>query len=36
MADSLDWLTIKGFKSIKNLESFKLTNLNVLIVHGPL
>ena len=31
MAQSLDQLSIKGFKSIKNLEDFKLTNLNVLI-----
>lgn len=31
MVQSLDKLTIKGFKSIKNLEDFKLTNLNILI-----
>ncbi|GAB6147369.1 AAA family ATPase [Desulfocicer niacini] len=31
MAQSLDKLTIKGFKSIKNLEDFNLSNLNVLI-----
>ncbi|MBN2441195.1 MAG: AAA family ATPase [Spirochaetales bacterium] len=28
---SLDTLTIKGFKSIQNLDSFKLTNLNIFI-----
>lgn len=27
----IDYLTIKGFKSIKNLEQFRLHNLNVLI-----
>lgn len=31
MAHSLDRLTIKGFKSIRRLENFELTNLNVLI-----
>lgn len=31
MTQALRKLTIKGFKSIKNLEDFKLTNLNVLI-----
>jgi predicted ATPase len=31
MAQALDKLTIKGFKSIRALEDFKLTNLNVLI-----
>ncbi len=31
MAQALDKLTIKGFKSIQSLEDFKLTNLNVLI-----
>jgi predicted ATPase len=31
MADSLDKLTIRGFKSIRNLEDFPLTNLNVFI-----
>jgi len=31
MAQALDSLTIKGFKSIRALEDFKLTNLNVLI-----
>jgi predicted ATPase len=31
MPASLDKLTIKGFKSIKDLENFELTNLNVLI-----
>ena len=31
MSPALDQLTIKGFKSIKNLEDFKLTNLNLLI-----
>lgn len=31
MAQSLDKLTIKGFKSIQTLEDFELTNLNVLI-----
>ncbi len=31
MSDSLDKLTIKGFKSIRKLEDFNLTNLNVLI-----
>jgi len=31
MAQALDKLTIKGFKSIQTLEDFKLTNLNVLI-----
>lgn len=29
--DSLDKLTIKGFKSIKSLENFELSNLNILI-----
>lgn len=31
MGQSLDTLTIKGFKSIQKLSKFKLTNLNVLI-----
>ena len=31
MAQALDKLTIKGFKSIRTLEDFELTNLNVLI-----
>ena len=31
MSQSLDKLTIKGFKSIRLLENFELTNLNVLI-----
>lgn len=31
MAHPLDKLTIKGFKSIKSLEDFELTNLNILI-----
>ena len=31
MAQPLDKLTIKGFKSIRTLEDFELTNLNVLI-----
>ncbi|MFZ2630350.1 MAG: AAA family ATPase [Desulfosalsimonadaceae bacterium] len=31
MKQSLDKLTIKGFKSIQALENFELTNLNVLI-----
>jgi len=31
MADSLDRLTIKGFKSIKQLEDFELKKLNILI-----
>lgn len=31
MAQALDKITIKGFKSIQALESFELTNLNVLI-----
>ena len=31
MAQALDKITIKGFKSIKKLEDFALTNLNVLI-----
>ena len=31
MTQSLDKLTIKGFKSIEALENFDLTNLNVLI-----
>ncbi len=31
MTQSLDKLTIKGFKSIRALENFELTNLNVLI-----
>lgn len=31
MADSLDRLTIRGFKSIRSLEDFQLTNLNVFI-----
>lgn len=31
MSSSLDRLTIKGFKSIKSLEDFKLSNLNVMI-----
>jgi predicted ATPase len=31
MKQSLDKLTIKGFKSIKSLEDFELKNLNVLI-----
>ena len=31
MSQSLDKLTIKGFKSIQSLEDFELTNLNVLI-----
>jgi predicted ATPase len=31
MGHALDKLTIKGFKSIKSLEDFKLTNLNILI-----
>ena len=31
MPQSLDKLTIKGFKSIQSLENFELRNLNVLI-----
>ena len=31
MAHRLEKLTIKGFKSIKSLEEFELTNLNILI-----
>lgn len=31
MAHSLDKVTIKGFKSIKTLENFELSSLNVLI-----
>ncbi|MCP4265360.1 MAG: AAA family ATPase [Candidatus Brocadiaceae bacterium] len=31
MADSLDYLTIRGFKSIQTLEKFELKKLNVLI-----
>ncbi len=31
MAQALDKLTIKGFKSIKTLEDFELSSLNVLI-----
>jgi predicted ATPase len=31
MADSLDKLTILGFKSIRALEDFELKNLNVFI-----
>ncbi|HBG27467.1 MAG: recombinase RecF [Planctomycetes bacterium GWF2_41_51] len=31
MGQSLDKLTIKGFKSIKSLENFKLKNLNIMI-----
>ena len=31
MGHALDKLTIKGFKSIKSLEDFELTNLNILI-----
>lgn len=31
MAQALDKLTIRGFKSIRSLEDFELTNLNVLI-----
>ncbi len=31
MTQSLDLLTIKGFKSIENLEDFRLANLNVFI-----
>jgi len=31
MAQPLDKLTIKGFKSIRTLENFELTNLNILI-----
>jgi predicted ATPase len=31
MPNALDKLTIKGFKSIRVLEDFELTNLNVLI-----
>jgi predicted ATPase len=31
MAHALDKLTIKGFKSIRTLEDFELTNLNILI-----
>ena len=31
MAQALDKLTIKGFKSIRSLEDFELTHLNVLI-----
>ncbi|MCP4690521.1 MAG: AAA family ATPase [Desulfobacterales bacterium] len=31
MSQPLDKLTIKGFKSIRKLENFELTNLNVLI-----
>src|SRR6266571_2862426 len=31
MTQALDKLTIKGFKSIRALENFELTNLNVLI-----
>ncbi len=33
MSEHLDKITISGFKSIKNLENFKLNNLNILI--GP-
>ncbi len=31
MAQSLDKITIKGFKSIRDLEDFELSNLNILI-----
>jgi len=31
MGNALDKLTIKGFKSIKSLEDFKLKNLNIMI-----
>ncbi len=31
MAQALDKITIKGFKSIRSLEDFELTNLNILI-----
>mgnify|MGYP005649922243 FL=1 len=31
MAQALDKLTIKGFKSIQSLEDFELTNLNIFI-----
>ena len=31
MADSLDRLTIRGFKSIRELEDFELRNLNVFV-----
>jgi len=31
MTDSLDKLTIKGFKSIRELKDFELTNLNIFI-----
>ncbi|MCI5218463.1 MAG: hypothetical protein D3914_04555 [Candidatus Electrothrix sp. LOE2] len=31
MAQPLSQLTMKGFKSIQNLEDFHLANLNVLI-----
>jgi predicted ATPase len=31
MANSLDEITVKGFKSIRSLENFKLNNLNILI-----
>ena len=31
MSNALDKLTIKGFKSIKSLEDFELTNLNIFI-----
>ena len=31
MARRLDKLTIKGFKSIRSLEKFELTDLNILI-----
>ena len=30
---TLDWITIKGFKSIKNVERLKLNPINLLI--GP-
>lgn len=31
MSNSLDKITIKGFKSIKNLENFELNKLNILV-----
>lgn len=31
MTQALDNLTIEGFKSIRSLENFELTSLNVLI-----
>ncbi len=31
MKNSLDRLTVKGFKSINDLEDFELTHLNIII-----